>query len=309
MTLLRRLRHVPLLLVAAVLALTGTTPRPASAATHAEVEVFLATLSDGAKQSWQTFGVPASVVLAQAALESGWGSSSLSKAPNNNYFGIKCGTKPSPYQNGCVELVTKEYDRYGNPYYVTAKFRTYASPAMSMVDHGYYLRTRGLYDDAFLVNEDPRQFAVKVQEGGYATDPGYAAYLYRLMSERNMFRFDWRTGVGSAPEPKLDTASILTNAKGATEADPLLPNTPVTVLAERAGLPAPSVGAVPQTSAAPVAPAASSASASTAPASIVPASSAAPATAAASTVGTEPVAEAPAPVPATRPRGLPNTGD
>ncbi|MGD7733148.1 glucosaminidase domain-containing protein [Propionibacteriaceae bacterium G57] len=284
---LPRLRHSLIGLVSLALMGTGlvaATAPTASAATDAEVEVFLATLAPGAKDSWYRFGVPASVTLAQAALESGWGSSKLSGAPNNNYFGIKCGrlSAPwdSPYQNGCVAMVTTEYDSSGRAYQITDWFRTYASPAMSMVDHGYYLKTRGLYDKAFLVNEDPVQFAVEVRKGGYATDPNYANLLKTLMDQRNMYRFDWRTGVGSAPSAGVGGAATKLATGGVVKADDQLPNTPPVVLAKRAGLDTTGLTPVaePSSTGTSSAPATTNAPASTAS---VPASPSAPASTAA----------------------------
>lgn len=316
---------VALAVAVAGLGLHGPQNPRAVAATNAEVEVFLAELADGAKQSWYQFGVPASVTLAQAALETGWGSSSLS-SKYNNYFGIKCNkTKPSPYQNGCVDMVTTEYDSKGNPYQIVDSFRTYSSVANSMLDHGYYLKTRGLYTRAFPKNEDPCQFAIEVRRGGYATDPGYATLLITLMRQRNMFRFDWRSGVG--PAPCDQTTNLNAAALGGTvDADPLLPDTKTPVLAARVGLTA--AESAPASPAAPASSAANSTVAATtsAPPTTAPTdpvtSTATNTTAAATTTAaptslptvsstplpTDPAQDAAPPAAMRRPSALPNTG-
>ena len=310
--------RLPTVLVALALAIAGLLApghhsRPAQAATNAEVEIFLARLADGAKQSWYQFGVPASVTLAQAALETGWGSSTLS-SKYNNYFGIKCNkTNHSPYQNGCVDMLTTEYDASGRPYQIVDTFRTYSSVANSMLDHGYYLRTRGLYTAAFPKNEDPCQFAIEVRRGGYATDPGYAPYLISLMRQREMFRFDWRSGVGPAPcdEKTLNLSAAAIG--GPVEVDPLLPNTPTSVLAARVS----ASGAHPPTTTAqatPVPAVTSSVPTTSVPTASAPTTSAPTTSAPSSSTPTQPAPTAPAKdaeppvVAARRPAALPNTG-
>ena len=259
-------------------------PRPAQAATNAEVERFLATLAPGAKDSWYRFGVPASVTLAQAALESGWGESSLSKTPNNNYFGIKCNDNGirSPYQNGCVTKLTTEYRSDGSSYQIYDEFRTYASPAMSMMDHGYYLTTRGLYDKAFLYNEDPKRFATEVRAGGYATDPGYATLLHTLIDQRKLTRFDWRSAVGGPPSPGAAGAGN-PPLGGPVTADPQLQQKSVTDLAKQANVEAPPVAtSAPAQSPSPTdtTSSATTTPATTTPAATTPASSPNPSTSA-----------------------------
>ncbi|MGA4670283.1 glucosaminidase domain-containing protein [Propionibacteriaceae bacterium Y1923] len=292
---------------------SGPAARPAQAATAAEIEEFLARLADGAKQSWYQFGVPASVTLAQAALETGWGSSTLS-SQHNNYFGIKCNrVNPSPYQSGCVDMLTTEYDANGNPYQIIDSFRTYTSVANSMLDHGHYLRTRGLYNAAFPKNEDPCQFAIEVRRGGYATDPGYATYLIGMMQQRNMFRFDWRSGVG--PAPCVQTTSLTSAVLGGpVEADPLLPNTPTQVLAERAGLVLPEGEATVPTTTVPATDPVSTTPTTTAPPATVHPTTTPTGTTTSTATGTtgvgDPVVQPPGEPAADRPRpmALPATG-
>ncbi|WP_284548617.1 glucosaminidase domain-containing protein [Aestuariimicrobium sp. T2.26MG-19.2B] len=188
-------------LVAAMTLAVWQSARPAQGATAAEQQAFIQEMLPGAVQGWQEFGVPVSVTISQAILESGWGGSQLSKQ-YNAYFGIKCvpGGSVSPYQSGCVGMQTQEYV-YGSWTTVTAYFRSYASATDSLADHGYYLKNRGIYNAAFTVNADPRLFAQEIQRGGYATDPNYAYLLYRIMVSNNLFQYDQGTRIGQAIRP------------------------------------------------------------------------------------------------------------
>lgn len=183
-------------------ALVASVPAPASALTEAQ-QRFLNSLVSGARSTQAQFGVPASITMAQAILESGWGGSTLSRSPNNNLFGIKCGTTRSPFQSGCVTVPTREYLN-GQWVIVNASFRTYASVADSILDHGYYLRYRGIYDGAFLVNYSPRLFAQSIARAGYATDPGYPTKLLKIASSYDLYAQDFGQSVGSAiTDPRL----------------------------------------------------------------------------------------------------------
>lgn len=190
-------------------------PTDADAATPAEVQAFIEMVAPGAQRGYREYGVPASVTIAQAALESGWGSSSLS-TQYNNYFGIKCGTVTSPYQNGCVSKTTTEYKSDGTPYVIVDEFRTYATISNSMRDHGYFLSTRSRYAAAFDYSDDPNMFARKIHQAGYATDPGYADYLIRLMTQYNLYRFD-PTPAPGATAPSVTPSPSQTPTPTATK--------------------------------------------------------------------------------------------
>lgn len=202
---LRRWRGIVVATVLAT-ALVAGVPAPARALTEAQ-QRFLSSLVVGARATQDQFGVPASITMAQAILESGWGGSPLAQPPNNNLFGIKCGTGQSPFQRGCVTLPTREFVN-GQWTVVNASFRTYTSVADSILDHGYYLRYRGIYDAAFLVSYSPRLFAQAIARAGYATDPGYATNLLRIASTYDLYAQDFGQTVGSATtDPRLGKLS------------------------------------------------------------------------------------------------------
>ena len=139
---------------------------------------------DGAKE-----GILPSITAAQAILESGWGSSELAKAPNNNLFGIK----DSEDWHG--EIVTVPTQEYLNGDYITvnATFRKYASWNDSVVDHAKFFTSTEWRKDNYrkVVNEtDYRIAAQELKNAGYATDPSYPGKLIRLIEAYKLYEWD-----------------------------------------------------------------------------------------------------------------------
>jgi uncharacterized protein YraI len=151
---------------------------------------FIATAVPGAQQGWREFGVPPSVTIGQAILESGWGRSELA-ANDLNYFGIKCfGGSPGTIANGCHTYRTSECDPDGTCYPTQASFRTYLSMADSFRDHGYFLRNNSRYQPAFAYTRDANRFLTEIWKAGYATDPEYVSKVQNLMRQYNLYRYD-----------------------------------------------------------------------------------------------------------------------
>lgn len=174
---------------------------------------FIPSIVDYAQRTHRDFGVPASVTIAQAILESGWGASSLSK-DYNNYFGIKCNGNISPYMLGCVSKTTNEW--YGTTMVtVTASFRTYSSQLNSFLDHANILKVNSRYANAFNYVYDPDQFAVEIALAGYATDPNYASSLSLLMSRYNLYQYDLKPPTAS-PSPTASASSSASATSSAT---------------------------------------------------------------------------------------------
>jgi flagellum-specific peptidoglycan hydrolase FlgJ len=149
-------------------------------------ERFIASIAEAAVESMDRTGVPASVTIAQAILESYWGSSRLAQEANN-YFGIKAQTQPGPA--GVVWLDVWEVIG-GRNVIQRQPFRVYNSLLESFVDHGRFFQQNGRYASAMAARGDPRQFAREINRDGYATDPGYAAKLIGLMDRYNLYQFD-----------------------------------------------------------------------------------------------------------------------
>ncbi|MHC1740535.1 MAG: glucosaminidase domain-containing protein [Anaerolineaceae bacterium] len=153
-----------------------------------------------AQASQKDTGVPASVTIAQAILESGWGDSHIGTA--NNYFGIKCQKRSDgtlyygTIANGCVSVNTKEWT--GTEYItVKANFRTYASITDSFRDHGRFFIENSRYATAMKYTNDPKQFAIEIHKAGYATSPTYSTNLIGLMDKYDLYQYDSNTPTNS----------------------------------------------------------------------------------------------------------------
>lgn len=136
--------------------------------------------------------IAASLTIAQAALESAWGGSGLTKQ-GNNLFGIKgSGTA------GSVTMQTTEYVS-GRPIKVNAAFRAYKTWGESIADHSKLIINgvswnRNLYKG--VIGKRGVDAARAIAAAGYATDPKYAEKLISIMNEWNLYQYD---GAGSTP--------------------------------------------------------------------------------------------------------------
>ena len=139
------------------------------------------------RQLRPTYGVPVSVTVAQAILESGWGGSTLS-TDGNSFFGMKCFGTPGAGATGCRPYPTTECD--ASCYPTTASFRVYQTAAASFADHAHQLATLPRYRPAFAYAGDPDRFATEIHKAGYATSPTYAQSLIALMRQFNLYRYD-----------------------------------------------------------------------------------------------------------------------
>jgi hypothetical protein len=155
--------------------------------TFASTTDFINTVGEAARRSAAMTGVPASVTVAQAILESDWGRSRLT-LQGNNLFGIKAlGAVTGPA--GVVTLTTWEHLN-GGDVLVQSPFKAYYSLEQSIEDHGKFFTRNRRYAEALSVADDPRAFAQAIQDAGYATDPNYASKLIALMDRYELYRFD-----------------------------------------------------------------------------------------------------------------------
>ncbi len=162
---------------------------------------FIAKIAMFAATDTKRTGVPASLTIAQAALESNWGRSGLTLRANN-LFGIK-GTGPA----GSCTMPTTEFVA-GRPVKVNAAFRAYNNWGESIADHSALLVNgvswnRKLY--AGCIGVDGKTAARAVQKAGYATDPGYADKLIAIMDAYGLEKYD------EIDKPKEDDKLELSN--------------------------------------------------------------------------------------------------
>lgn len=133
--------------------------------------------------------VPACITLAQAILESNYGTSELAQKANN-HFGIKADTDWNNPNRHCIH--SNEFDpKNQQTTSVLSCFRKYNSVQDSYVHHSDFLRNRSYYADLFLLDiTDYKGWAKGLQKAGYATDPLYAQKLIGIIERYQLYQYD-----------------------------------------------------------------------------------------------------------------------
>jgi len=128
--------------------------------------------------------IPASIILAQAIIESNNGESELARS-SNNHFGIKCKT----YWNG-KKFYSKDddYDEEGN--LIKSCFRAYDNVEQSFRNHGEFLTTTDRYAELFDYGIDYERWANGLINKGYATNPTYAERLIEVIEKNELHKLD-----------------------------------------------------------------------------------------------------------------------
>jgi hypothetical protein len=135
-----------------------------------------------ARKAMAATGVPASVTVAQAIVETGWGKHTIGTA--KNLFGIK-GKGPA----GSVRVPTREFLN-GAWVTIEADFAKYDSFEQSVMEHARFFLKNRRYAAALKVKDDADSFAREIHKAGYATGPDYAVQLIKLMKRHDLYRFD-----------------------------------------------------------------------------------------------------------------------
>jgi hypothetical protein len=151
-------------------------------------------------------GIPASIIMAQACLESDNGNSRLALQANN-HFGIKCHTTWKG------EVIHHDDDK------LQECFRKYEDPEGSFYDHSEFLRNRNRYAFLFdLSSTDYKAWAHGLKKAGYATNPLYAELLIKIIEENNLHQLD----EGKISDPlSLPEKTVMAS----TAATPVIPTT------------------------------------------------------------------------------------
>jgi flagellar protein FlgJ len=153
----------------------------AVASLQGNVDSFVQRMGGSAQVASAASGVPAPLILAQAALESGWGKREIRADDGTqsfNLFGIKADRS---WKGPVVETTTTEYVD-GEPQRVRAKFRAYASYDEAFTDYARFI-TRNPRYAGVLAADTPAEAAHGLQKAGYATDPQYGQKLVRIMQK------------------------------------------------------------------------------------------------------------------------------
>lgn len=145
---------------------------------------FIALIGPAAQASAKASGVPASVTVAQAALESAWGESKLARF-GCNLFGVKA---DKAWTGEILTMQTREFQA-GKWVTVPANWRKYADWLECINDHAAFLRRNKRYSVAF-ASTSAEAFARALQAAGYATDPEYGQKLVAVMRSHNLAALD-----------------------------------------------------------------------------------------------------------------------
>jgi len=131
-----------------------------------------------AKENMLKTGIPASITLGQAILESGAGTGPLSMQANN-HFGIKCHKE---WTGPSIKYTDDEENEC---------FRKYDDPSGSFLDHSYFLTSRPRYAELFQFGKDDyKSWAYGLKAAGYATDPKYPDKLIGLIERYQLGKYD-----------------------------------------------------------------------------------------------------------------------
>lgn len=145
---------------------------------------FINAIAPAAQQSAAQTSIPASFVVADAALESGWGVSQLTQQAMN-LFGVKA---DSSWNGPTWSMQTREFLN-GRWVMVPALWRKYSDWLGSINDHAQFLISNPRYEGAFKFSDGPG-FAYAVAAAGYATDPQYAQKIISIINAHNLTSLD-----------------------------------------------------------------------------------------------------------------------
>ena len=147
---------------------------------------FVATMMPMAQEAAEKIGVDPSYLVAQAALETGWGKSIIRNhdgQSSHNLFGIKA----HGWDGGSARVMTTEF-KGGQAVKEAASFRTYDSFAHSFNDYVQFLQENGRYKKALASNGNSERFVKELQSAGYATDPQYARKISQIARKMQTYQ-------------------------------------------------------------------------------------------------------------------------
>ena len=156
-------------------------------------DAFVATMLPMAQQAADRIGVDPLYLVAQAALETGWGKSVMRQqdgSSSHNLFGIKA---TGSWQGAQARAITSEF-KGGQMVKETADFRSYDSYQDSFHDLVTLLQSNNRYKDVLNAADKPEQFVRELQKAGYATDPEYASKISQIAKQMKTYQSYASTG-------------------------------------------------------------------------------------------------------------------
>jgi flagellar protein FlgJ len=148
---------------------------------------FIADILPQAQSAAKSLGVSAELLLAQSALETGWGKHTIKFADgrsSNNLFGIKAG---ADWQGDSLQKTSLEHQD-GILQNRVSSFRAYATPAQSLADYVDFIKTNPRYQQALQHAGDDQAYIREIHNAGYATDPLYADKIIGILNGETLQR-------------------------------------------------------------------------------------------------------------------------
>ncbi len=189
---MKRILSVSILFFLSLMVISGNTTDKMT------VEQYINKYKDLAVKEMKLTGIPASITMAQAILESGTGNSTLARK-SNNHFGIKC------HKDWKGKKVYHDDDKRHEC------FRKYKTVYDSYRDHSKFLSGKGRYASLFkLKTTDYKGWAHGLKKAGYATDPRYAHRLIKIIEDYKLYQLDRKGGGKSKYSEDTETDGTTT---------------------------------------------------------------------------------------------------
>ena len=163
---------------------------PASVRAIHSPQDFVRELKAAALQAANALGVDAKVLLAQAALETGWGKSVIKMTDGQSSFNLFNIKTHHNWAGKQAVINTLEYDKAGVARQERANFRAYDSYQDSFNDYVRFIKENPRYQQALKQQGNPEQYIRELQAAGYATDPVYANKVMRIYHSDALSDFD-----------------------------------------------------------------------------------------------------------------------
>ncbi len=165
--------------------LTQSRPTEVKGMDFSSPAAFVKSLLPTVQQYARNLRMDPKLVIAQAALETGWGKfvmRTIDGVSSNNLFGIKA---DRAWDGDSTYVDTLEFEQ-GQLKQTKAAFRSYANHEESVKDYFNFLKANSRYDKALDTVSNPRQYLNELQNAGYATDPDYAEKIYQIYNSDSL---------------------------------------------------------------------------------------------------------------------------
>jgi flagellar protein FlgJ len=169
--------------------ITPITAKGESAGPIRSAEQFVRQLQPYAEQAAKELGVEPKAILAQAALESGWGKSLIKTRDGESSFNVFNIKADKSWQGPQAKVSTLEFD-HGVAQKVNAGFRTYGSFKESFNDYVDFIKSNPRYQQALKQAGNTQRYMHELQQAGYATDPRYAEKVMSIYQSNSMSAMD-----------------------------------------------------------------------------------------------------------------------